>query len=148
MPLLPQSTFEPSLNRLDPVEAPRFSTVLGITVFAPTSGTTTYSKGQVMAEYAGSASAGIYGIYNSAGAASIGLNIPKGLLQYTVTVDSSGNVALAGEFGQTQRGCPMYMPGGAIWRIGDLIGLDGNAVTVMGGAIVEGSISQGGLVKL
>lgn len=149
MPLTATSTFEPSANRLDPVFAPDLSRVLNI---APNPSTTstltvTYSKGTLLAEFSASSLAGTYAAYSST--ATNGLNIPKGLLMYTVSVDSLGNVALAGEFGQTQRGAPMWMPGGAIWRIQDLVGLDANAVTVLGGAIVEGNLTAAtGLVKL
>lgn len=150
MPTTASSTFEPSANRLDPVFAPDLSRVLSIAPNPSTTSTATvtYSKGTVMAEFTASSLTGVYAPYASTNTTS-GLNIPKGLLMYTVTVDSAGNVALAGEFGQTQRGCPMWMPGGAIWRIQDLIGLDANAVTVLGAAVVEGSISAAaGLIKL
>lgn len=148
MPTTATSTFEPSANRLDPVFAPDLSRVLNIAPNPSTTSTATvtYSKGTVMAEFSATSLVGVYAPYSSS--ATNGLQVPKGLLQYTVTVDSAGNVALAGEFGQTQKGCPMWMPGGAIWRIQDLSGLDANAVTVLGAAIVEGSISAGGLIKL
>lgn len=145
MPTAATSTFEPSLNRLDPVFSPMFAKVLNVSLNAPTSGTTVYSRGTLLAEFSATASVGIYAGYSST--ATNGLQVPKGLLQYTVTVDSGGNVALAGEFGQTQRSAPMYMPGMAVWRVGDLIGLDANAVTVLGAALVEGS-TTGGLIQI
>ncbi len=147
MPTTPSASFEPSLGRLDPVFNPGFAKVLGIQLVAPTSGTTVFTKGTIMAEYANSLSLGIYAGYSSSGAVSIGLNVPKGILQYTVTVDSGSNVTLAGEFGQTQKGCPMYMPGMAVWKCADLIGLDSNAITAMGGSLVEGTTAAG-LVRL
>lgn len=149
MPTTATSTFEPSANRLDPVFAPDLSRVLNVAPSPSTTSTATvtYTRGLVMAEFSATSLAGVYAAYASTGSAS-GLNVPKGLLQYTVTVDSSGNVALAGEFGQTQKGCPMWMPGGAIWRIGDLTGLDSNAVTVLNATIVEGSLAAGGLIQL
>lgn len=146
MPTTASSTFEPSLNRLDPVFAPRFNMVLNVALPAATSGTVTYSKGTIMAEYSATNSNGIYAGYSSTATAN-GLNIPKGILQYTVAVDTSGRVALAGEFGQTQNGAPMYMPGMAVWRVSELVGLDANVLTVLNGAYVEGS-SAGGLVQL
>lgn len=149
MPTTAVSTFEPSANRLDPVFAPSLSRVLNVAPSPSTTSTAllTYSKGQVMGEFSASSLAGTYGIYASS--ATNGLSVPKGLLMYTVTVDSNGNVALAGEFGQTQRGAPMWMPGGAIWRMSDLIGLDANAVSVLNGTIVEGNLTTNvGLVQL
>lgn len=149
MPLTATSTFEPSANRLDPVFAPDLSRQVNI---APNPSTTStaaqvYSKGQVLAEFSATSLAGVYAPYSST--ATNGLQIPKGLLAYTVSVDSLGNVALAGEFGQTQRGCPMWMPGGAVWRMSDLTGLDANAVTVLGGVIVEGNLTTNiGLVQI
>ena len=150
MPTTATSTFEPSANRIDPVFAPDLSRVLGIAPNPSTTSTATvtYTRGTLMAEFSATSLAGVYAPYSSTATAN-GLSTPKGILQYTVTVDSSGNVALAGEFGQTQRGCPMWMPGGAIWRIQDLVGLDANAVTAMDGAVVEGSIASGaGLIRL
>src|SRR6476661_7896501 len=116
MPTTATSTFEPSANRLDPVFAPDLSRVINIAPnpSSTSTATVTYSKGQIMAEFTATSLQGTYAPYAST-ATTGGLNIPKGLLMYTVTVDSAGNVALAGEFGQTQKGCPMWMPGGAIW---------------------------------
>jgi len=145
MPTTPSMSFEPALIRLDPVMNQRDVRMMNVTLNAPTSGTLAYTKGQLLAEYSNSASVGTYGVYASTGTG--GLNIPKGILQYSCTVDSSGNIQIYGEFNQTQRGVPMYMPGMAVWRVGDLIGLDTNAVTVLGAAFVEGS-SAGGLVKI
>lgn len=147
MPTTATSTFEPATNRLDPVFHPELAFVLNVALLAPSAGTTVYSKGQILAEYSATASKGVYDRYNSLSTGN-GLSVPKGILQYTVTVDSSSNVALAGEFGQTQKGAPMYMPGGAVWNAADLTGLDANAVTVMGGAFIEGSIANGGLIRL
>ncbi len=150
MPLTATSSFEPSINRLDPVFAPDLSRVLNVAPNPSTTSTSavTYLKGTLMAEFSATSLAGIYAPYASSGSAT-GLNVPKGLLQYTVSVDVNGNVALAGEFGQTQKGCPMWMPGGAIWRIQELVGLDANAVTVLGASVVEGSVASAtGLIKL
>lgn len=149
MPTTATSTFEPSANRLDPVFAPDMSRVLNVAPSPSTTSTVTvtYSKGQIMAEFSATSLAGVYAAYAST--ATNGLNVPKGLLMYTVSVDSSGNVALAGEFGQTQRGCPMWMPGGAVWRLQELIGLDANALTVMNGTLVQGNLTTNvGLVQL
>lgn len=151
MPLTATSTFEPSANRIDPVYAPDLSRMINISPSPSTTSTATltYSKGQIMAEFTATSLAGVYAAYISTAStgANAGLNIPKGILMYTVVVDSSGNVALAGEFGQTQKGCPMWMPGGAVWNCADLKGLDANAVTVMGGSLVEGTTTAG-LIKL
>ncbi len=148
MPTTASSTFEPSANRLDPVFAPDLARAINIAPNPSTTSTATvtYKKGTVMAEFTATSLAGTYAAYSSS-ATTGGLNIPKGLLQYTVVVDSAGNVQLAGEFGQTQRGCPMWMPGGAIWNCADLIGLDANAVTVLGAALVEGNTTAG-LIKI
>ena len=145
MPTTPTMSFEPSLIRLDPVMNYRFTTMMNVALNAPTSGTLSYTKGQILGEFSNSASAGTYAAYAST--ATNGLQIPKGILQYSCTVDSSGNIQIFGEFSQTQRGVPMYMPGMAIWRVSDLIGLDANAVTVMAGSYVEGS-SAGGLIQI
>lgn len=150
MPTVASSTFEPSANRIDPVFAPDLSRVLNIAPNPSTTSTATvtYTRGTIMAEFSATSLAGVYAPYAST-ASTNGLNTPKGILQYTVTVDSNGNVQLAGEFGQTQKGCPMWMPGGAIWRIQELSGLDANAVTILGAAVVEGSVASAtGLIKL
>jgi hypothetical protein len=138
-------SFEPAIIRLDPVMNQRYVTMMGVALNQPTSGTLIYTKGTILGEFSASASAGTYAGYSSS--ATNGLQIPKGILQYTSTVDSSGNITIFGEFSQTQRGTPMYMPGMAIWKVTDLIGLDANAVTVMGASYVEGS-SAGGLIQI
>ena len=145
MPTTPSMSFEPALIRLDPVMNQRYVTLMNVALNAPTSGTLVYSKGTILGEFSNSASAGTYAGYSSS--ATNGLQIPKGILQYTSTVDSSGNIQIFGEFSQTQHGTPMYMPGMAIWNVGDLIGLDANAITVLGAAYVEGS-SAGGKIQI
>jgi hypothetical protein len=62
-----------------------------------------------------------------------------------VSIDGGGNVSLAGEFGQTQRGVPMYVGGGAIFKTTDLTGLDANAVTILGASLVQGTVANGQL---
>lgn len=147
MPTIASMTFEPNTMRVDPVYAPSLSRVLNISPNPSSTSTavTTYSKGTLMAEFTNTSLAGVYAPYNSTSGS--GINIPKGILQYTVSVDSLGNVSLAGEFGQTQRGCPMWAPGGAIWSAADLVGLDANAVSVMQGVYVEGAGAVG-LIRL
>jgi hypothetical protein len=147
MPTTPSMTFEPNTNRVDPVYAPNLSRLINIAPNPSSTSTavTTYSKGTLMAEFTNTSLAGVYTPYNSTSGS--GVNIPKGILQYTVSVDSAGNVALAGEFGQTQKGCPMWMPGGAVWNAADIVGLDANAVSVMQGAYVEGAGAVG-LIRL
>jgi hypothetical protein len=140
-------TFEPNTNRIDPVYAPNLSRIINISPNPSSTSTAlvTYSKGTLMAEFTATSLQGVYATYNSTSGS--GINIPKGILQYTITVDYLGNVALAGEFGQTQFGAPMYMPGGAIWNAAQITGLDANAVSVMQGAYVEGAGAVG-LIKL
>ncbi len=70
-----------------------------------------------------------------------GSQVAKGILQYTCTVDGSGNVTLTGEWGATQKFAPMYVRG--YFKMADLVGLDANAIEQMSGAIVQGIIGNG-----
>lgn len=103
--------------------------------------TTTFAKGLVLGEL--TSAQGVFKAYASGN--SDGSQVPKGLLAYAVSIDGGGNVSLAGEWGQTQRGVPMYVGGGAIFKTTDLTGLDANAVTVLGAALVQGTVANGQL---
>lgn len=120
-------------NRLDPYyeanEAPVVNVNLGASL--------TLAKGTVLGEL--TATPGTFIAYASG--ASDGSQVPKGILQYAVTTDGSGNITIANEQGLTQKACPMYI--GGIFNIADLTGLDANAVTKLGGNIVMGIISAG-----
>jgi hypothetical protein len=132
MPTTAQNTFSMA-NRLDPYyegnEAPVVNINLGNSL--------TLAKGTVMGEL--TATPGTFIAYASGNAD--GSQIPKGILQYAVTTDGSGNATIANEQGLTQKAVPMYI--GGIFNIADLTGLDANAVTKLGGNIVMGIISAG-----
>ncbi len=70
-----------------------------------------------------------------------GSQVPKVILSYPVTTDASGNISIANEFGVTRKSCPAYYKG--TFATGDLVGLDANAVTVMGSRLAIGTTSSG-----
>lgn len=104
--------------------------------------------------------AGARGTYKAySAAATDGSQFPRGILQYDVSTDASGNITLTdisgqagGEWGQTSKTAPMYISG--MFQIEDLPltgtgALDGNAVRAAGWRMVEGSIALGhGIVAL
>lgn len=67
-----------------------------------------------------------------------GLQIPKGFLEFTLTTDAS-KVITINEI--TQASCPVFMSG--TFKTTDLSGLDANAITLLGGLLVSGSIPNG-----
>jgi len=136
MPTSAQYTFEPGTAKLDPIYPNSGARLMNVTLAAAT-----YTRGTILGEL--TATPGKYAAYASTN--TDGTQVPKGILQYSCVVDSSGNVTLAGEFGQTQMGVPMYVGGGAIFDTTQLTGLDANAVTVMGAALVEGTRGAGQL---
>lgn len=81
-----------------------------------------------------------FGAYASGN--SDGTGVPKGILMYPCTVDAAGNITVSGEIaGLTRRSIQMYRSGA--FRCEELVGLDANAVTKLGGLIVIGSLTAG-----
>lgn len=134
--------------RLDPLFEPDEAAQMQVTLQAPTSGVSTLQRGTVLGEITPTSAvpAGTYKPY--AAGNTDGSQTARALLVYTVTVDSSGNIWLgdsAGgqEFGQKGNATPVFVGGGAFFRTQDLVGLDANAITNMGAALVEGSTTSG-----
>lgn len=76
-----------------------------------------------------------------ASGSSDGSQVPSVILEYPTTTDSAGNVVPSSAFASGVPYATAYMSG--FFDLADLVGLDANAVTKMGGAIVSGSISSG-----
>jgi len=136
MPTAPFQSWEPSLGKLDPLYPNSGARLVNVRLAAGT-----YVKGTVLGEI--SATPGIYKPYLAGN--SDGSQVAKGILQYACIVDASGNVTLAGEFGQTQLGVPMYIGGGAVFNTAELTGLDAAAVTALGASLIEGTVAAGQL---
>jgi hypothetical protein len=134
MPTSAIYTFEPSGAQLIPVFTQEHVNTINVNLVAGT-----YVRGTVLGEL--TATPGKYRAY--AAANTDGSQVPKGLLQYSCVVDASGNVTLAGEFGQTQMGVPMIFGGGHVWDTTQLTGLDANAITVLGASLIEGTAAAG-----
>lgn len=83
--------------------------------------------------------AGTFAAYNPD--ATDGTQFPRGLLQYAVTTDGSGNITLPGDWGATVKAAPIYMRG--YFNTGDCVGLDQNAITLLGGTILQGTFTSG-----
>lgn len=136
MPTVAQLTFSAS-GRLDPLFEAEDAPQISVALKPAASGTVVYQRGTVMGEV--TASPGQYAPYASGN--SDGSQNPAGLLAYTCTVDASGNISGLGEFYQTLKNTPLFM--GGIFRTQDLTGLDANAVTKLGGVLIEGSVTTG-----
>jgi hypothetical protein len=141
MPTSAQYTFEPGTAKLDPIYPNSGARTMNVKLSAGT-----YTRGVTLGEL--TASPGTYAAYASGN--TDGTQNPKGLLQYSCVVDGSGNVTLAGEFGQTQLGVPMYVGGGAIFDTTQLSVSGGGAITTavitaLGGSLVEGTAAAGQL---
>ena len=108
--------------------------------------TGTYTAGTVVGEI--TATSGTFGAYASGHAD--GTQNASYILQYGCTVDGSGNITINGEWGATEKGCPAYYAGDFL--IEDLLALssniDANAITVLKGRIVRGTITTNGLIHI
>lgn len=99
----------------------------------------TYAAGTVLGEV--TATPGTYGPYASANVD--GTQNASVILTRAVTTDASGNITNANEWGAVESDVSVYTLGQ--FRIQDLVGLDANAVTKMGGRITEGAIGGNGI---
>lgn len=138
MPTTAQHTFS-AANRLDPIFAPAEEHVIHIALAA----STTYARGTVLGEV--TATPGTYKPYASGN--SDGSQTPKAVLKYGCSTDGSGNVTLIGEHGITHKSAPAYMPGSGYFKTSELVGMDANAVTKLGAALVAGDLTSG-IIKL
>jgi len=108
----------------------------------------TYAAGTVLGEL--TATPGTYKAYASGNAD--GSQVPKVILKYACATDASGNITIGttnagGMWGETQLNAPAYFAG--TFRLADLVGLDANAVTVLGARFITGSIAAGsGIVRI
>jgi hypothetical protein len=73
-----------------------------------------------------------------------GSQVPKGILRYPCVTDASGNIAFGAagneEWGQTHKAADMWISGN--FRTEDLVGLDANAVSLLG-RLVYGTRTHG-----
>lgn len=136
MPTQPFQTWQPSLGKLDPIYPNGDARTVNVRLAAGT-----YVKGTVLGEI--TATPGIFRPYLAGN--SDGSQVARGILQYACVVDASGNTTLAGEFGQTQMGVPMYIGGGSVFNTAELTGLDAAAVTALGASLIEGTVAAGQL---
>jgi hypothetical protein len=120
-------------NRLDPIFDADEADLINVNLIA----STTFAKGTVLGEV--TASPGTYGPYASG--ASDGTQTPKVILQYACSTDGSKNVTLLGEFGVTRKEAPAYMNG--TFKTAELTGMDANAVTKLGAALIQGDLTSG-----
>lgn len=101
----------------------------------------TIASGTVLGEV--SATPGVYGAYSST--ASDGTEIPKGIMEFDVKSDSSGNITLGTSAGDSlqisYKAAPMFVAG--TFNCASLTGLDANAVTKLGGRLLSGTTSAG-----
>lgn len=129
MPTVLQSYW--SQTRFTPLFRP--GGVQGMSVKLPAS--VNYYAGTILGEV--TATPGTYKAYASGSVD--GSQNPALVLEYSCTTDASGNISMGGDFGQVFQSTPAYVPTGLTCRTQDLIGLDANAVTKLGGTIIEGT---------
>lgn len=134
MPTVAQTTWSAS-GRLDPLFDPDKLNILNVAF----GNSLTLAKGTVLGEL--TATPGQYKAYASGNVD--GSQIPKGILQYSITTDASGNVTMIGEHGMTQKHAPMIMPSGCLFKTSELVGMDANAVTKLGATLVQGDLTSG-----
>jgi Bacteriophage lambda head decoration protein D len=97
----------------------------------------TLLKGTLLGEL--TASPGTFKTYANANAD--GSEVAKAILQYDVSVDSSGNHMVGGgEHGETLKYAPAYFAG--TFRTTELVGLDAPALTDLG-RLISGSLADG-----
>ncbi|MEA2573945.1 MAG: hypothetical protein QOH93_1243 [Chloroflexia bacterium] len=75
-----------------------------------------------------------------------GTEIPKGIVDRPCATDAQGEItygaaATGGPSGETHLTVPAYF--GGAFKTTDLVGLDENAATVLGGHLISGSIADG-----
>ncbi len=138
MPTSPISTY--GAGRVDPLRYSDDVIMKAVNLKA----STTFPQGTILGEI--TATPGTYGPYASGN--SDGSQNPALILQYACVTDALGNITLgtgaAGqEWSQTSKGAPCYVPNGQVWSCADLVGLDANAVTKLGGVLLEGTVSAG-----
>lgn len=97
----------------------------------------TLAAGTVLGEL--TATPGTFKAYASAN--TDGSQVPKGILMYPVVTDASGNITNIGDFGMVLKTVPMFLSG--TFKTASLTGLDANAMTVMGGRIISGTLASG-----
>lgn len=130
----PSQTY--SASRLDPAFRPDLAPVIDVALAA----SQTLAKGTVLGRVTAT---GAYKAYASGN--SDGSQTAKVILQYSVTVDGSGNITIEGEWGITRKTAPVFVAG--YFRTEDLTGLDAGGVTNLGGCVVKGDLTTG-LVRI
>jgi hypothetical protein len=132
MPTTAQQQYS-GVGRLDPVYAPELAKQQEVNIVA----SVTLAKGTVLGEL--TATPGTFKAYASGNGD--GSQVAKAILVYSVTTDASGNITMVGEFGQTSKGCPVYISG--FFKTADLTGLDAAGLTNLGGSLKSGTLSSG-----
>lgn len=132
MPTTAQQQYS-GVNRLDPVYAPELAKQQSVNIMP----NKTLAKGTVLGEL--TSTPGTFGDYASGHAD--GTQVAKAILTYSITTDASSNITVLGEFGQTQKACPVFISG--FFRTADLTGLDAAGLTNLGGSLKSGTLSAG-----
>jgi hypothetical protein len=121
------------------------STNVGAVTTTPslTGGTNTAAVSVVTAGVAGTQ--GLYGAYDSDN--TNGTQFPKGILRHACVTDANGYVihgdGTSAEWGQTSRSTDMWIKG--TFRCEDLVGLDANAISLLG-RLINGTPAHGRLM--
>lgn len=138
MPTTPIQTW--GMGRLDPFLENSEAAEQAVNLIA----NTTFLKGTILGEL--TATPGTYKAYASGNAD--GSQVPKCVLRYDCVTDALGFATLGGgpagtseHPGEKTRSVDAFYSG--IFKTGDLVGLDANAVTVMGAHYISGNLAAG-----
>jgi hypothetical protein len=110
----------------------------GLMITASFGASLTLAKGTLLGEI--TATPGEFKAYASGNVD--GSQVPKAVLPWDITTDASKNITVGGgEFGLTSKTIPVY--GSGYFKTTELVGLDANAVTVLGSHYLSGVLSNG-----
>jgi len=134
MPTAATTTFS-AAARIDPLLSPDRVICLNVAIVP----SVTLVKGTVLGEV--TATPGTYKAY--AAANTDGSQVAKGILEFSISTDASGNITLAGEFGQTTKNIPMVLPTRNVWASQNITGLDAAGLANLGGVLSQGTLLTG-----
>ena len=107
-----------------------------VTESVPFTASQTIAKGTVVAQITAT---GKFEAYDPA--EDDGAEVARGIAVYGFTTDADGKVTVANETGVTYDTAPIYV--GGIFQTNELTGLDDDAVTQLGGHLIQGDTSDG-----
>jgi hypothetical protein len=132
MPTAASDTFNLTTDRLEPLYEPEQAKLTHVKLV----NSVTYNKGQLLGQITAS---GLWSAYNNANVD--GTEVAKRILQYTVTVDASGNHSFGpNQWGTAAKSVPAFYKG--TFKTSELTGLDAAGVADLG-RLISGTVADG-----